>query len=190
MQSSEGRIFLMNCINQANIFGFGKEVIVELQVKRKIGYTFETHEIICILQILSSPDQNLQPRFIGEFIVFYNQSWLLMMSGSPVSFCFMSCSGSKTLFVDKSHSFKRNVFDLLLHQSVSTCKFYGDGVKELIFFYYFWNVKGLTLKTNSKISNHLRSFSSGIKKQLSQGFESVWGLISGIEFRIMNKLKG
>ena len=68
--------------------------------------------------------------------------------------------------------------------------FSGIGIKSLSFFIFFWNVKGLTLNTNSKISNHLRSFSSGIKKQLSQGFESVWGLISGIGFRIMNKLKG
>ena len=40
IENSVGRIFLMKCIKQSNIFGFGKQVIVKQQVKREIGYTF------------------------------------------------------------------------------------------------------------------------------------------------------
>ena len=40
MQNSVGRIFLIKCIKQSNVFCIGKQVIGKLQVKRKISYTF------------------------------------------------------------------------------------------------------------------------------------------------------
>ena len=40
MQTSVGISFLMK---QLNIFGFGKQVVLKLQVKRQIGFTFWNH---------------------------------------------------------------------------------------------------------------------------------------------------
>ena len=134
MQNSVGRIFLMMFINQSNIFGLESKFLYNYRSRGRLASPLKTHETICILQILSSPDQNLQPHFICEFFVFYYKSWLLKMPSSQVSFCFMSCSGGRTLSVNQSHSSKRNIHDLPLQLSLLTYRFFrGAGIRGLSF---------------------------------------------------------
>ena len=143
----------------------------------------KTHEIMCILQIFSSPDQNLQPYFICEFIVFYYKSWLLKMSSSQVSFCFMYCSGGRTLSVNQSHSSKRNILDLPLQLLLSTYRLLGGQE---------WGAYLLSKCQRINIENKFSNkesfeeiqfrYSKGIKDAIKPRF---WELISKVGFSPM-----
>ena len=55
-------------------FVLESKLLENCRSRGRLATPLETHEIICILQILSFPDRNLQPRFIYEFFVLYHHS--------------------------------------------------------------------------------------------------------------------
>ena len=141
MQSSVGRIFLMNCINQANIFGFWKQVIVDLQVKRKIGFTFENpwnhlHIADIVFSKIFSHVSYVNSLYS---IINLDSWWCLVLQYLSVSCLVLVVKHCLSTNLTLSKGMFLTFFFINLYQHVS---FTGMGLRSLSFFIIFEMSKG------------------------------------------------